>query len=612
MKETLETNNTQPGLYSVLAIQDLRRRILAARSQQNSPAQDLQQLLALDPLSVIRLLRMVHAPVSAVGQKTLSLPLLMKVAGRTVVQRALDVTTVASQDTGPIRELWLHAVATALSARSLAETSECMDPDQAYFIGLLHDLPQWLPYMIPGRNEPLSRQETTRIIREWNLPTALLQVVNCNSTQRKAASSAELDSPEALIGAAELLAELADYWHPGEGEAKNKEFLLTLVSREELVAAQNLRMQLSATLNPFMLEASSLVPGNTGIDEHEQLALFPVKSHGSLAEVVTSLLSCNASANYRGIITATTAAALRFLNFERAFMVQWSTVTGRCWIRAKSDLSPRRLEPMMVEPTKAEAAVLRLAHDSEHAQRLPRPITEGHGLLTTLGVDEVLVAPLNTGLQTCSFLVLDRTLSGRPVRPEVDRAAAEALAGTASILNENLLLRKLRRRADQFALTDPLTRLFNRGWGISTLEREMANARRSPRPLTVLMLDLDDFKHLNDEYGHLVGDSALGLTAEVLRKTLRKTDIICRYGGEEFMVVLPETNLEQASILAARVFTSLESRGKEAGLPLTASIGLTVVNPETDTVESTLNRADQALYASKDRGRNRFSVDSPV
>ena len=134
--------------------------------------------------------------------------------------------------------------------------------------------------------------------------------------------------------------------------------------------------------------------------------------------------------------------------------------------------------------------------------------------------------------------------------------------------------------------------------------------RRIPVRGVRLNLDLDDFKALNDKFGHLRGDAALRISANVLRRTLRKQDTVCRYGGEEFMVVLPETSVEQASIIAARIFTQVERTGLEHAMPLTVSIGLTEVDSVTDTVETILARADHALYASKARGRNRFSVDS--
>jgi diguanylate cyclase (GGDEF)-like protein len=256
---------------------------------------------------------------------------------------------------------------------------------------------------------------------------------------------------------------------------------------------------------------------------------------------------------------------------------------------------------------------MRRALEIERPVRVDRPmgqrVGQMGGLLGALSVDEALLVPLNREFATPSFLVLDRSLSLEPIQLVADTGAATTLGMTGSLLNENLLLRRRRQRADKFALIDPLTRLFNRRMGVQTLDQEIARADRSRQPLTVLMCDLDHFKHLNDSFGHLQGDQALRQTATVLRQTLRRTDVICRFGGEEFLVVLPDTTAEDATVLAARLFTAVEARGLELGLPITISIGLTTLRPD-DTVESLLHRADQALYASKGQGRNRFSADA--
>jgi diguanylate cyclase (GGDEF)-like protein len=127
--------------------------------------------------------------------------------------------------------------------------------------------------------------------------------------------------------------------------------------------------------------------------------------------------------------------------------------------------------------------------------------------------------------------------------------------------------------------------------GITSLDQAIARSQRSGVDLTVLMIDLDQFKKLNDTYGHVQGDQALRATADVLRKTLRRSDTICRYGGEEFMVVLPETSAEESAVLAARLFTAVEARGHDEKLPITVSIGQASVRQD-DSAESLLNRAD--------------------
>ena len=590
-------------------MRDLRHHVQQTLSTAGYAEPWEEKLLALDPLTVLRCMRVAHSPVYNLRRQLLTIPALSKVLGRAMTRRAINTPAGDAAGTEPMRRLWLHAVATAHAARSLAQASGECDPDEAYVLGLLHDLPLWLHYLSLRRSGTAATISVTAWIRHWHLPEELQEVVeqtmlgagpNPQQTDSKSAS---------VIAAAELLAELADFWHPDDGDQLSRNLLLSVVSKEDLVAAHNLRQDVTQSLAEFGLMASPHEPERVEQLSADNLSLFRLRNSGNIAELVLSLLNCNDSPHYRGIITATTAATLRYLGFERAYSVQYSSAAGRCYVRAKADLSPRPLRPTVVEPTPHERELLERAQQTGEAQHVVNQGATESGLLRLLGADDALIAPLNRDFQIPTFIIMDRALSGTPIRLSQDRVGAQALAGTASILAENLLLKKQRGRAQKYSLTDPLTRIYNRSVGISSLEQEMARAQRTKAPLTVLMLDLDDFKNLNDTRGHIAGDHALRTTADVLRRTLRKTDILCRYGGEEFLVVLPETSLEEASISATRIFTAVEEVGGKLDLPLTISIGLSTVHASDSDVESVLIRADRALYASKSRGRNRFSVD---
>ena len=253
-------------------------------------------------------------------------------------------------------------------------------------------------------------------------------------------------------------------------------------------------------------------------------------------------------------------------------------------------------------------SVLTAAHQSAEPTRLAAPLAQQIGLLSALSTDELLVVPLPSEQAMPSLLLLDRSLQLTPIELENDRGKAATLALLGATLQENLLLRRRQQRATKFAGTDPLTRLANRRVGLAALDRELARAERTDRPLTVLMCDLDHFKQLNDTFGHQQGDVALQAAADVLRHSVRKSDVVCRYGGEEFLVVLAETSADEATVLAARLFTAIAAQGERIGLPLTMSIGLTSWRPG-DAATDLLSRADTALYASKGHGRNGFSAD---
>lgn len=593
------------GLPSVLAVRDLRRRLRHHLRGRALPDDEVVQILELDPLAVLRGLRAAAAPVFGGGPAVWTVRTMVQSLGPAMARRLLDTPVQSVAGTTPIRRLWLHSIATACAARELARRSGLLDPDTAYLVGLVHDLPHWLSLVSQHQQGQPVAGTAAEWLAHWQMPawfhTALPRL--------EAGKDSAPGGIAGLILAAELLAELADFHHPDRAGDLTQAF--ATAEKDELVAAQRLRREVESKLRRLAIDFT--VPdfdAELAIASDDDDALsFGGCRHGSLDEVVLNVLSCARSSSYRGIITALTAAAVRYGGYDRAFYVKWNQDQGTLVLRSKADSSARRLAVTSVRPDPEEVAALGRALAEERPVRLCARRGAAAGLLALLGVDEALVVPLNREFATPSFLVLDRSVSLRPIQLVDDAATATTLGLTGSLLTENLLLRRRRQRAQQFAMLDPLTRLFNRRMGLHTLDQEIARADRSAQPLTVLMCDLDHFKNLNDTHGHLQGDQALRATADVLRQTLRRTDTICRFGGEEFLVVLPDTAPEDATVLATRLFVAIEDCGLRIGLPLTVSIGLTALRPN-DTKETLLHRADQALYASKGFGRNRFSADA--
>jgi diguanylate cyclase (GGDEF)-like protein len=157
------------------------------------------------------------------------------------------------------------------------------------------------------------------------------------------------------------------------------------------------------------------------------------------------------------------------------------------------------------------------------------------------------------------------------------------------------------------AMFDPLTELFNRRGFMDLAEREIARARRAGLPCGVLMMDLDHFKRVNDEFGHIAGDRVLAEFAAVVKRAVRTEDLAGRYGGEEFCAVLPGTQLEVAIMIANRLRAAVSERPL-GGIPraITVSIGVVVCHPDSSsTLDAAIARADEALYRAKQAGRNR-------
>lgn len=170
----------------------------------------------------------------------------------------------------------------------------------------------------------------------------------------------------------------------------------------------------------------------------------------------------------------------------------------------------------------------------------------------------------------------------------------------------------LRTRLEQQSIRDPLTNLFNRNFMQISLERELSRAARQHQTLAVLMLDVDHFKRFNDAHGHAAGDAALRSMADIFQKTIRAEDIACRYGGEEFTIMLPDVTVKTACDRAEQIRASVANLQVAADLHtysgFTISIGIAFFPADGETADQLLRRADEALYTSKRLGRNRLST----
>jgi diguanylate cyclase (GGDEF)-like protein len=172
---------------------------------------------------------------------------------------------------------------------------------------------------------------------------------------------------------------------------------------------------------------------------------------------------------------------------------------------------------------------------------------------------------------------------------------------------KNAQLSKALSRIEDFAWLDDLTGTLNRRRLMKELSDEMAKAERSGRPLSVAILDLDWFKTVNDRFGHLVGDEVLKKLPETISGVLRSTDMLGRYGGEEFMLILPGATEQEALAIVNRVCKATagsEWNGISRGLALTVSVGVSTYH-SGETIETLIGRADRALYQAKTEGRNR-------
>lgn len=187
----------------------------------------------------------------------------------------------------------------------------------------------------------------------------------------------------------------------------------------------------------------------------------------------------------------------------------------------------------------------------------------------------------------------------KPIIEEEFHARVSNLIGYKKLFDQ---VQQQKRQLQEFATTDQLTKLFNRHYLNDAAVQAISNAQRHKHPLSLFVVDLDHFKDVNDQYGHDRGDDVLSDVGDLLKRTSRDSDIAARFGGEEFVMLLPQCSTEDAQQKAEQFRLALEAL-RPGGLPVTASIGVAGLEADMD-FKALFKRADEALYAAKEGGRN--------
>jgi diguanylate cyclase (GGDEF)-like protein len=211
-----------------------------------------------------------------------------------------------------------------------------------------------------------------------------------------------------------------------------------------------------------------------------------------------------------------------------------------------------------------------------------------------------------------TFVALPLLSEGMPIGIFTVSGVNEEQLENLSILAEQLALEvkkvNLYEKVQELAITDGLTGIYVRRHFLERLNEEMPRARRHKLKLSMLMIDLDHFKQCNDTYGHLVGDIVLKEIAKIMKEHIRQVDLLGRYGGEEFVIALPDTDKNSAAHVSDRIRQSVEKhkfRAYDETITMTISIGVATYPEDGDDVAVLIDRADQALYKAKAEGRNR-------
>jgi diguanylate cyclase (GGDEF)-like protein len=223
--------------------------------------------------------------------------------------------------------------------------------------------------------------------------------------------------------------------------------------------------------------------------------------------------------------------------------------------------------------------------------------------------EEVVTVPLKTKDKVIGVILADNPFTKEPITKD-DMRMLTMFANQAGLAIENS---RLYEQTVLLSNMDSLTRLWNHGYFQYLLEREIERAAKFEREVSLIMMDIDNFKNYNDALGHRAGDKVLQKISEILKESSRKTDFVCRYGGEEFAIILPDTAKSQAHLVSEKLRLRIEEYPfeKEEVQPnknLTLSSGVATFPQDATNKEELISRADSALYEAKKAGRNRSCV----
>jgi two-component system cell cycle response regulator len=404
--------------------------------------------------------------------------------------------------------------------------------------------------------------------------------------------------------------------------------------------------------DPEIILLDVMMPGMDGYEVCRRLKANPATSH--IPVVMVTALS-DAEDRVRGLDAGAEDFLTKpvddfLLNSRVSTLMRYNAVTSELRKREASGLKTGAVEAALADEATVSARVFLIDDNPRSSSRIAGMLREqGHRVMTLLEsgsmgdlakerTDVLLISLLSTSfdpLKLCAHFKtseVTRAVSILLICDPLERAKAvkgleigasdvimapidkqELLARVRTQTRRTRYVEILRERVDrglELSVIDQLTGLYNRRYMNNQLQQFMHRAVIGNKPLSVMMLDIDHFKHINDTYGHQAGDEVLQEIAERLRQNVRPMDVVCRPGGEEFLVILPDTSGDLACAAAERVRRAVAAGtfsvlGDSRQVSVTISAGVSSLNGVDDTMAELMGRADSALYQAKSAGRNR-------
>ena len=605
--------------------------VMQLAQNENTTISDMARTIKADPALSGRMVKAANTAQFRGRRPVASVPDAIVVLGiNTVRQLALGFSLVSDYRDGKCAgfdydRFWSRSLIKALAMQAIAVRLQATDPEETFLIGLLSDIgclalatvyPQEYAEVLRAHDQGLCvqllrleqqhfvtdhRQLTAALMSDWGLPKVLIEPT-LHQEEPSRAQQPPGTRGHMLCHALHLAGVLADLClAPDESRRARYPELLLLGTRIALDA-----------------ERIAAIADQTAQDWQEwgQILSVPAQPLPSFSELSSQSKAANPAAQLaeklRVLVVEddpATSMLLEKLLTSAGYQV-FTAADGKQGLQAAMDCGPHMILVDWLMPGMDGLQFCRALRNSKIGRGvyvlMLTGIEEEARMLEAFeaGVDNYVPKPVNPKLLLAQLRAGERVAS---LQTEAESESEEIRRMAAGLATNN-------RRLQEAALLDPLTGIPNRRYAMDRIHQEWSAAERSARPLACMLIDVDHFKGINDTYGHDMGDIVLRRVSEALKTTARTQDVICRIGGEEFLVICPDSDTSAAFQCAERLRQAVGNMRIPVGnvaLQVTISIGVAAMHASMGSPESMIKAADQAVYASKHAGRNRTSVYRP-
>ena len=588
---------------------------------------ELDRAIRADPAFVGRLIKAANLVNGPASRSIVSVREALMVLGIPAVRTlALGFSLLSDYKSGRCAHFgfdlfWSRSLVSAIAFQTINVRTRAAQPDEAFSVGLLSHIGELaLATLYPEQYDQVLKQFQSQtdqtllelehdeffinhaelsaaMLGDWGLPAIYLDAIFFHE-QPVNSGCVEGSRPYLLCHSLALANHIADICLSEASERKAKMSTLYLLGARLSIESETLNNLCDSVTGTWPEWASLLSLSSVPVPAFSDIASQPLPPQPSAEgeQAPLSLLIIDDDKATRMLLKAFVEAegyqALLASNGEEGFNIA---------VQHKPDIIITDwLMPLMdgMELTKA----LRQTKEGRSIYIMIMTAIENDDALIQAfeaGVDDFIHKPLRPKT-VAAHLIAGRRMIAMQRENERDREALHKFAAELSITN---------RRLQEMAMTDVLTGFPNRRYATECLAKEWSGAVRNNRPLSCLIIDIDEFKLINDTHGHDVGDKVLQQVAQTISEAMRTTDFVCRMGGDEFIVVCPDTSLEAALACAERIRAHVEPLGNSIqGAPkTTVSIGVSIRDINMKNPEDMTKRADEGVYHAKQTGRNRVA-----